>query len=484
MKKGSWWVLPAAFFFIVNFSISSAEYFFLKRIIYFSFLVFLFLFMRRFNFNRILPLVTAGISLIIFCYGIAQKYILFPIYIKNLSTADDYYSRALLHRIESGRIFSIFPLPTLYAIICVILILAIFHFFMRSIKGRPLWILLLILGGINLVLTQSFGGILFLSAGLLSYLTISGILNFRYVTPVVLILSFFFFILVGLRFSEAKKFEPITLRISNWKQAVRMIRLSPYLGVGLGNYESQISHLVRPNEGRSIYAHNFFLQMTAETGILVPIIVLVLIFLSRKKLKPDRSKEKIMYISILFVLILYNLVDIGIYFFSAGLIMSLTLSQIYPLSVENYDKKFKINLLLLFLSSIVLILISISDSLQRQGDFWMSQQNIADAEKYYQKSIKLNPFQFKSLSGYGQALLLGNRPEEAMKYLERAYRLNPDSPLVHYLLSKIAFRNQQYFRSLYHASTAFHQNSYNQGYEKWYEYLKDRLQIELAAAQS
>lgn len=476
-------MLPAAFFLLINFSISSVEYLFFKRLIYFLFLISLFFFLKRFNFNKILPLITAGISLIIFGYGILQKFVLFPIYLKTLASGDNFYSQALRYRIETGRIFSIFSLPTLYAIICVILILAVFHYCLQSSKNRILWIFLLILGGVNLILTQSFGGILCLFVGLLAYLTILGILKLKYLAPIILVLSFIFAILVGLRFSEARKFEPLTLRLSNWKQAGRLIRSSPFLGIGLGNYESRISRFTQGNEARSIYAHNFFLQLTAETGMIFPLVILILIFLTRKKLRPDRPRGKILYLSIFLVLLVYNLVDIGLYFFTAGLIMSVALSQIYPAAEGKFNIKFKLNVLLLSLLSVALVVISVSDSFQQKGDFWLSQNHLNEAGQYYQKSFTLNPFQFKSLAGYGQIQLLQNNLTAAEKYLNRAARLHPDSPFVHYLHSKIALRNSQFSRALYHASAAFHLSRFNKVYKKWYEYIKDRLQTELDAAQ-
>ncbi|MCK5220376.1 MAG: hypothetical protein KAR14_02270, partial [Candidatus Aminicenantes bacterium] len=44
-------------------------------------------------------------------------------------------SKAMRERVESGRIFSIFSLPTLYTFICAVLLLAIFHYLINS-KGK------------------------------------------------------------------------------------------------------------------------------------------------------------------------------------------------------------------------------------------------------------------------------------------------------------------------------------------------------------
>ncbi|MCP5045550.1 MAG: O-antigen ligase family protein, partial [bacterium] len=205
---------------------------------------------------------------IVFLYGIMQKFVLFPIYLSRISPEDNFYTQAFITRIKGGRIFSIFPLPTLYAIICTVLILFIFHYMIsasKTGKERFLWGTLLLAGLVNLILTQSFGGVLYLTAGGLVYLLVSGILKVKYLVPVIMVLSLFLSITIGLRFSEIRELEPIKFRYSNWKQAARIIEANPLWGAGLGNYEAKIARYTRPGEARSIYAHNFFLQFTAET---------------------------------------------------------------------------------------------------------------------------------------------------------------------------------------------------------------------------
>lgn len=120
------WFQPL--FLFLNFSVSSVKILFVSRLTYFFFLVFLFLFLRRYNLEKVLRLTVAGTSAIIFIYGILQKFVLFPIYLKTISPQEDFYTQAMITRIKGGRIFSIFPLPTLYAIICTVLILFIFTF--------------------------------------------------------------------------------------------------------------------------------------------------------------------------------------------------------------------------------------------------------------------------------------------------------------------------------------------------------------------
>jgi len=67
-------------------------------------------------------------------------------------------------------------------------------------------------------------------------------------------------------------------RYRNWTEAVDIIRDYPLGGVGLGNY----AHAVDPSSAdrSSIYAHNLFLDIAAETGILSAAVFLFLIVFS------------------------------------------------------------------------------------------------------------------------------------------------------------------------------------------------------------
>lgn len=64
-------------------------------------------------------------------------------------------------------------------------------------------------------------------------------------------------------------------RLQNWRQAADIIQDHSLFGVGLGNYSS----VVDPSSGgrSSIYAHNMFLDIAAETGVLNGIVFLALL---------------------------------------------------------------------------------------------------------------------------------------------------------------------------------------------------------------
>jgi O-antigen ligase len=132
-------------------------------------------------------------------------------------------------------------------------------------------------------------GIVFFAAAMLrekkwlgKILTISGTL--------IIAITFLNPAAVTQRFSSA--FDPRegsnVERIENWKQAAEIVVSHPLLGIGLGNYASQIDPTV--GERSSIYAHNTFLDIAAETGAVNGLVFVTLLSFSiRRFLKTKRS---------------------------------------------------------------------------------------------------------------------------------------------------------------------------------------------------
>jgi tetratricopeptide (TPR) repeat protein len=491
-EESGWWSLPAAFFLLINFSVSTVKVLFVERLIYFLFLITLFFFLRRFNINKILKITVGGIAFIIFIYGILQKFVLFPLYLEKLTDTaleQGVYSQAMIARIQSGRIFSIFRLPTLYAIICAVFILFIFHYFLKakSLKSRISWAFLLVPGLFNLVLTQSFGGLIYISAGALTYLLLAGVLKLKYLAPILMVLCLFLSLTIALRYPEARKMEPIKLRLSNWNQAARAINSSPFPGVGLGNYESTVSYFTRGPEAKSIYAHNFFLQFIAETGIIIPLFLVLLLLFARKKLKPHnpREGEKALYISVFFILLTYNLIDIGFYFFPAGLAGAVVLSQIYPAHKAPQENKrkfpltFKLNLVILVFLSVLLGARALSDSYRMEADMLQDQREYAEAGPCYKKSLVFNPWNFKALTGCASVKFHRKDLEGAEKYLDQVLNLYPDSAPAHYLKAQLELVRGRLAGAFFHARQAHRKSRVNAEYRNLYRALENSLQKHL-----
>lgn len=478
MKKSSWYIIPAAFFLLINFSVSSVKIFFIWRFVYFLFFLALFFFLKKFDLSGIIRFSIGGASFIIFVYGIVQKFFLFPLYLRTLKPGNAFYSQALISRIESGRVFSIFSLPALYAIICSVFIIFILHYLLRS-RHKIFWMFLLLMGLTNLILTQSFGGLLYLSVGVLIYLFMSGIVKLRFLAPVVMAISLFFFIVAGLRFAEVKRLEPLKLRITNWNQAIRVIRSNPFWGVGLGNYQSEISTHILSGESRSIYAHNFFLQFLGETGTLISLLILLsLVFLKKKIIPPDRENRGL-FVSAFFIILIYNLLDIGFYFFSSALAAVVILSQMYRDREETIAPTkavSKFNLGALMGLGLVLVLGTVSDGFQKKGDFQFHQEDFSRSGESYRKSLFFNPWNHRALVGV--ALIAFNREHfvECERYLMRLFSMYPGSAFANHLMSKLQYNRQRFLLSFYYASHAFGKDRLNPQYAGWCSLIKEHLQ--------
>jgi O-antigen ligase len=113
--------------------------------------------------------------------------------------------------------------------------------------------------GLGLGLAALGGGALLLSSGLLpASLTarLAGITDFLKVVDV-----------RGIHITDAN--FAIVERLAHWQAALEMMRAHPWLGVGLGNYSAAYADYALLNWPLSLgHAHNIYLQMWAETGLL------------------------------------------------------------------------------------------------------------------------------------------------------------------------------------------------------------------------
>lgn len=452
---------------LLNFSASSVHSLFFLRLAYFSLLLALFSLCRHFRLQAILAPLSAGIALVVFLYGIAQRFFIFPLILKQAGLGASPYEQSLRSRVASGRIFAIFTLPTLYAMVCGLLIIFILHYFLRS-RGRArfFWALLLLLGGANLFLTQSFGGILFFTIGALFYLFAAGIFKVKYLAPLLMVLALVFFLVTALRFSEARQLAPAKLRFVNWLQAGRVLATAPLLGVGLGNYEAAVPAQVFPGEPASIYAHNFFLQLAAETG--VPLFILLLV-VSLPFIKKNRARllrrENALFAAASIQILFFSFFDVGIYFFAAGISLAVVASQIVPADSPPRTRHFIAAVLL----ALPLLVNEAGASQQRSGDLWLSRQDRAQASAHYRRALAYAPWAFRAWLGLAHIAWEKNDLAETERFSGNVLRLFPDQPYANYLSSRAAWSRGAYLTALFHARRAAGEDKKNNEYQRWHE---------------
>jgi len=458
---------------LLNFSASEVKGLFFVRLAYFLFLLALFFLCGRLRLEKVLAPISGGVALIVFTYGIVQKFVLFPMILEQVGSGPSFHAQALRTRVASGRIFAIFPLPTLYAMVCGLLLIFIVHYFFRARGGRRLfWGLLFLLGAFNLVLTQSFGGVFFFTAGMLYYLFASGIFKIRHLAPLLMVLALFFFLVVALRFSEARELAPAKLRFANWAQAGRLIAQAPVLGVGLGNYETAIPPLVRPGEPASIYAHNFFLQLAAETGLpLFLLLAVVCLAWLKTKLPGFMKPENALFAAACILVLLFNLFDVGSFYFAVGISFAVVLSQVArPAGAAR-----PLHFIAVALLAAPLLVHAAATNRQRAGDLWLSRQEPARAEILYRSALKLEPFSYRSWLGLASiAWERGDRPN-ADQALKKVLKLYPGQPYANYLLSVSSWRRGARLTALALALKAVAGNRKNSDYRMWQEYVQNNL---------
>ena len=455
---------------MANFAVSDVKYLFFLRLVYFLFLFCLAFFLSRFRLHEILAPLSGGIALIVFVYGIIQKFYLFPWILGQKGWDQSFYSQGLRARVASGRIFAIFPLPTLYAMICGLLLIFIIHYFFKA-RGwrRVYWFSLLLLGGCNLFLTQSFGGIIFFAVGVLFYLFVSGVFKIKYFAPLLMVLALFFFLVIALRFSEARKLQPLKLRFANWLQAGRVIAEAPLLGVGLGNYETAVPAYVHRGEPASIYAHNFFLQMAAEIGIpwLLFIFVLVMPWI-KKNFKRFLQREHALFTALCILIFFFNLFDVGNYFFAAGLFFAIAFSQVFAFDVQPRRSYLWPTVIL----AVVLLVNEISVDRQKTADLMFSRREYIQAQRYYLQALRINPFSYRALLGRAAIFQKANDLAGAERIYRKILAIYPGQAYANYMFSQAAYRRGAYLTALVHAQQAVSGNRKNAEYQRWHEFIK------------
>jgi len=383
------------------------------------------------------------------------------------------FALALRKQVASGRIFAIFPLPTLYAMVCGLLLICITHYFFRA-KGwrKGYWTVLFLLGGANLFFTQSFGGIIFFTVGVLFYLFVSGIFRIKYLAPMLMVLALIFSLVVATRFPEARQLKPAKLRFDNWLQAGRIIGHAPLLGVGLGNYETEVPAYVRPGEPASIYAHNFFLQLAAEIG--VPWLLLLLL-LTLPWLKDNGRKllrrENALFTALAILILLFNLFDVGIYFFAAGIGFAVAFSQLFASGGRGRGLYFWPAAVL----AAVLLVNGIGVDRQQTADLWLVRGEFDRAESGYRQALRINPYSYRAWLGLAA---IAQKKEDSAA-VERIYGkildIYPGQAYANFMFSKIAFRHNAYLTALAYSGRAAAANKKSLEYLRWHEFIKTHL---------
>jgi len=272
-------------------------------------------------------------GLLISFYSIRQYLFVFPHlsgYISKQGISDPF----ILDYVSQKRVLFPFVTPNILGgYLAMIIPLTL------SYKNR-IWLVAPLL--FALLLTRSLGGLLSLFIGLIIYFYLLGKLEKKRLIFLSGLLIIIILVLIT-RFSTQKQhLQPIfstMMRLNYWKDTWQIIKIYPLTGVGLGNF----------NLAQSRYAHNSYLQIWAEMGILgiISILWLVLAVFKSVFVNIKNASQKNLTISLISanaIFLAHNFVDFTFFLPEVAMIwwiiLGLSLSKTKGNEPDNRNSDF------------------------------------------------------------------------------------------------------------------------------------------------
>ena len=260
-------------------------------------------------------LVFAGLAIALF--GIYQRFFGFKDILGYLTKQNSPTSFTIDY-ISRKRVFYPFVTPnTLGGYLAMILPLALIF------KDRN-WLIVPL--SFALLLTQSMGALLSLFFAVLIYFSFQGKLKKReiiFLLSLILIIICVFVARVGIQKEHARPLMSTLMRLNYWKESLLVIKKFPLTGVGLGNFFIS----------SSLFAHNSFLQILAEMGILGIIAFIWLInkvlAMAFRILKKSGKKELALLLIANLTFLLNNVMDFSFFLPEVMLVWWVILGLLY-----------------------------------------------------------------------------------------------------------------------------------------------------------
>lgn len=251
----------------------------------------------------------------------------------------------------------------------------------------------------------------------------------------------------------------IMSRIIFMKDAIKIVKDHPILGVGAGGWNAEYK-TYRSFLYFTSQVHNHYLQVMVENGILgfVVFIILwiILIVFLYKKLKLETSHVNISMFLVAIALALHSLMDFDlaypVAFYLWWLLIAISLDK-KDLSSFKFNTKRK--LLLITIISLVIVVTLINSSILIGGTFGeVSLNNIKHEEvpviiKQLETSVILDPLNSESLTKLAQVYLASdteknNYEKKALKVIDRAIKFNSSNFKWYLIKSEMLVKQKKY----------------------------------------
>jgi hypothetical protein len=438
-------------------------------------------------------------------YGLYQYVWGFPDLIGKIGSAELSYlsplKEEIIGRLEGGRVFATFLLPSHFAAFLGMSIpLSMAFILIRKDWMRYLFGLALGLQIFVLYLTKSFSGwlSLILAGGgfIFFYLGRVKRVRARYLIfplgGLVLVLALLF---AGLSLTRPDNpfasisNNPMVLRVLNWGVTVEMIRDAPWIGKGLHTFSLIYPSYQRPEVNIVHHSHNTYLQLGVEMGIIGTIVFLWFAcwwFWQTVRILPKtKDKELTIWISCFMVaglaFFIHHAFDFEFYFPSVTLpgfaVLALAVGarkqdSVYRITVKGTGKT--LYSVLGFAGVIVasfLVLFPFYGRMhfQRATGILKSGPDLKEvASAELQKAIRLDPYNSQYHYQYG--ILLSqrfSRHNEGIAEVQEAIRLSPWRHYYHFDLGMIYLVSGELEKGLEEIKRASQLYPLNEDYHQW-----------------
>ncbi len=187
-----------------------------------------------------------------------------------------------------------------------------------------------------LLLTKSLGAFLSIFLALAIYFYLQGKFEKRKVLFLIGLLIIIGLVFMARTTTQKQHLQPIfstVMRLSYWKDTLRIIKARPLTGVGLGNFNLTLSR----------YAHNSYLQIWTEMGIsgIISILWLIIVVFKSavKNIKVSLNKSLLAgLITANASFLIHNLVDFSFFLPEVAFIWWITLGLSYALTTIDFSK--------------------------------------------------------------------------------------------------------------------------------------------------
>ena len=269
----------------------------------------------------------------------------------------------------------------------------------------------------------------------------------------------------------------ITSRLVWWEAALGMIRAYPWLGVGIGNFPSAYLAFIAAEGQHTLFAHNYFLGLIAETGALGAVGILVLALAIGRHCQTHWAilQKRRSYLAGVLAVLLYSTINIGLEYL-VNLMTLFIMLGVFLAPTISLEWKPKRSMIIIFgtmLMAAVPFLVSPFLASQHvvSGEDYYQQGNWSKARTSFSIAKEINPASWRAYQG--EAKTFFSEYEEkgdklalrhAITGQKRAIFYNKLNALLHWEMGQYLSEGGEFAPALSYYQNAFTFHKTNQRY--------------------